>query len=470
MNYAEQIAAFEAKRTTTLNAMKSIMDAAGAEGTTLDASQQEEFDNHQKDVDAIDAHLKRLRAVEKTAGASAAPVNGSSADEGAASRSGDIQVKAQPKLDPGIGFARIARVKALAKLDGDSVREKARELYGENSDTYGFFAKAAVSAATTSNGTYAGPLIGNDGGVAEFLEFLRPQTILGKFGQGGVPNLTRIPFRTPIITQTSGGQGYWVGEGAAKPLTKFDMSRTELAPLKVANIAVATMETLRDSSPSAEGLIRDELARALIARLDTDFIDPTKAAVAGVSPASITNDMTFIYSTGNTADNIRADVRALFNAFIAANNAPTSGVWIMPATVALALSLVQSPLGQAEFPGINMNGGTFFGLPVIVSQYVATAYDPDAAGAQDAGGIVALVNARDIGLADEGGVSVDMSQEASLEMADNPTGNSATPTATSLVSMFQTNSVAFRAERTINWMKLRPTAVAALASVNWATA
>ncbi|WP_223252110.1 hypothetical protein [Paracoccus mutanolyticus] len=45
-------------------------------------------------------------------------------------------------------------------------------------------------------------------------------------------------------------------------------------------------------------------------------------------------------------------------------------------------------------------------------------------------------------LEDEGAMQVDKSREASLEMADNPAHNSDTPTgATSLVSMFQTNSV-----------------------------
>ena len=42
-----------------------------------------------------------------------------------------------------------------------------------------------------------------------------------------------------------GGAGYWVGEGKAKPLTKFDFTRTTLTPLKVANIAVLTKEADR---------------------------------------------------------------------------------------------------------------------------------------------------------------------------------------------------------------------------------
>jgi HK97 family phage major capsid protein len=468
MKFAEQIGAFETKRASLVAANEAIMEKAAGEGSTLDAAQTDEFDGNQADIEAIDGHLKRLRSMEKAAAAAATPVAGNAAAEGSAARVG-ATVKAQPKLDKGIAFARIARVKALAKLDGESVREKARDLYGEDSATYGFFAKAAVGAATTSNATWAGALVGDEtSAFADFVEFLRPMTIMGWFGNNGVPSLRRVPFRVPLIGQTSGGEGYWVGEGAAKPLTKFDFSRTTLEPLKVANIAVATMETLRDSSPSAEAIIRDQLAAALAARLDTDFINPAKAAVSGVSPASITNGVAPIESSGSDADAVRADIRALFGAFIAANNAPTSGVWIMPSVTALALSLMVNPLGQSEFPGINMNGGTLFGLPVIVSQYVPTAYDPDGSGTDFvSGAMVALVNANDVYLADEGGVSVDMSQEASLQMDNAPTNNSATPTATTTVSMFQTNSVAFRAERTVNWARRRPSAVAVLTGVNW---
>jgi HK97 family phage major capsid protein len=261
-----------------------------------------------------------------------------------------------------------------------------------------------------------------------------------------------------LVTTTTGADGYWVGEGRAKPLTYIEGARTTLEPLKVANIAVLTEEVLRDSSPSAEMIIRDELAAALRERLDTDFIDPAKAASAGVSPASITNGVTPVASAGGTADDVRADIQALFGEFIAANNAPTSGVFIMPATLALALSLMQNPLGQSEFPGIGMNGGTFFGLPVIISEYVPTI---------TGGTYVALVNASDIYLADDGGVQVDMSREASLQMDNAPTMSSDSPTGTSVVSMFQTNSVAFRAERTINWARRRTSAVALLSAVGW---
>lgn len=465
--YAEQIAAYENKRAANMKGMEDIMSKSAEKGETLDAAQQEEFDNLQADNDAIDSHLKRLRTLEKNAAETATPVAGFKSVEGTQARSGVVAVPMAEKLDKGIAFARIAKVKALSRLDGESVRTVAKELYGENSEIYGHFVKAAVPAATTTNATWAKPLVGDTtSAFADFVEFLRPQTILGRFGMNGIPSLRQVPFRVPLIGQTTGGDGYWVGEGKAKPLTKFDFERKTLEPLKVANIAVATEEVLRDSSPAAEAIIRDQLAAALRQRLDTDFINPAKTAVAGISPASITNGVTAVKSAGKTADNVRTDIQALFGAFIAANNAPTSGVWIMKATTALALSLMQNPLGQSEFPGIGMNGGTLFGLPVIVSEFVPTV--TGSADPTDDGAYVMLVNAQDIYFADNGDIAVDFSREASLEMADNPTHNSDVPTGSNaLVSMWQTNSVAFRAERSLNWMARRSNAVQMLSAVNW---
>jgi hypothetical protein len=368
-------------------------------------------------------------------------------------RSG-IVVKQAPKLQPGIGFARLAKIKAISRLDSEPAASVAERLYGADSEVTAL-CKAAVVAGTTISGNWAADLVGTETGVfADFVEYLRPATILGKFGVNGVPALRRIPFRVPLISQTGGGSGYWVGQGKPKPLTAFDFDRTTLEPLKVANIAVLTEESIRDSSPSSEMIIRDALRAALAERLDTDFIDPAKAASSGVSPASITYGASHIVSTGNDADDVRLDVRAVFQKFIDANNPPSTGVWIMSTANALALALMVNALGQPEFPGLTMMGGMFFGLPAIVSDY--------------ADDIVALVNASDIYEADDGGVSVDMSREASLEMKDSSLTQDATNgTGVAMVSMFQTNSVALRAERTINWKARRASAVAYLSAVGW---
>lgn len=461
---AEQIAEFEATRTAKAAEMEAIMTKSAETGETLDAEQSEQFDTLEAEIAAIDKHIGRLRNMQKAQAATAKPVS----EEPGAKRIQtldvkELQVRAKntQKLEPGIAFARAAKCLALGHLEHRDAIGIAKALYdGQDSiiaATQRLVTKAAVAAATTSDATWAGPLVGDETNVfADFVEYLRPQTILGRFGANGVPSLRRVPFRTPLIGQTSGGDGYWVGEGQAKPLTKFDFNRTTLEPLKVANIAVATMEVIRDSSPAADGIIRDQLAAALRERLDIDFIDPDKAAVSGVSPASILNGVAGIPSSGSDADAVRADLKALFSAFIAANNAPTSGVFVMTATQALALGLMQNALGQPEFPTVTMNGGTLMGLPVIVSEYVPT---------DSSGSLVALVNASDIYLGDEGGIDLSMSTEASLQMDNAP--DNPTTASTVLVSLWQRNLVGFRAERTINWARRRTSAVAYLTGVNW---
>jgi HK97 family phage prohead protease len=458
---AEQIAGLESRREAAAAVIKELGDVDP--GTVLAADEQSRFDDAAKELGTVDTDLNRLRVVEK-AMASAKPIQARTTIGSPGTPA--IRTTKGEEVEKGIRFARYVQARGVAALEAKKgnlvgAGDVAKSMYPRDVALQGMLSKAAVAAGNTSNSTWAKPLVGDETSMfADFVEFLRPQTILGRFGQGGIPSLRRVPFRVPLIGQTSGGDGYWVGEGEAKPVTKFDFARTTLAPLKVANIAVITMELMRDSSPSAGALVRDQLAAALRERMDIDFIDPAKAVSAGVSPASITNGITPIPATGTgTAADVRDDIKALFSQFIAANNAPTNGVWIMPATVALSLSLMMNPLGQPEFPAINVNGGTLFGMPVITSEYVPTV---------TAGAYVILVNASDIYFGDEGDVAVDMSDQASLQMLDNPTNASDGATApTTVVSLWQTNSVGFRAERTVNWSRRRPDAVALLSAVNW---
>lgn len=475
MNYAEQIRACEEKRAGHVARLEAIAKAAADEGATLDEQQKEEKENLMADIKELDEHLKFLRDMEGLAKANAVPAEGGNADDANKSRGGQrIEVKTEPKLDKGIAFARLVKSFGIAKGSLGGAVSFAMARYGDQSETVavlkgmqerGFdkIEKAEVPAGANISGNWADALVGAEtSAFADFVEFLRPMTILGKFGTNGIPALRRVPFRVPLITQTGGGEGYWVGEGKPKPLTSFGFSRTTLDPLKVANIAVLTMEMVRDSSPSAEAIVRDQLAEALAQRMDIDFINPAKTASAGVSPASITNGADDIAASGTgDADDIRTDVRSLMQKFVDANNPLSSGVWIMPAGLALSLSMMVNPLGQPEFPGLTANGGTFFGLPVIVSEYAGANYL--------SGSIVVLVNASDIYFADEGGVSVDMSREASLEMLDSSLQGSAVAdvNGTSLVSLWQTNSVGFLAERTVNWARRRDTGVTYLTGAAW---
>ncbi len=451
MNIAEQIKSFEAKRAALAASLSDVMSKAAEDGRTLDTEEEESYDNTSSEIKSVDAHLKRLRDMENNMAATAKPVAKTAAGEVATvdTRAPGI-IRVEQKLEKGIAFARFAKALAAANGSRSEALEIARKQYPDDSKLHHVL-KAAVGAGTTTDPKWAGALVEYQEYAQDFVDFLRPQTIIGRFGQGNIPALRQVPFNIRIPAQTSGGSANWVGQGKAKPLTKFDFESITFSFAKVAAIAVLTDELIRFSNPAADALVRNSLAEAVIARLDADFVNPAKAEVANVSPASITNGAQQIPSTGSPD----TDSSNAFQVFIDAGLQPTGGVWLMSSTTALALSKRKNALGQKEYPDMTMFGGTFEGLPAIVSQYV--------------GNLLVLVNAPDIYLADDGGVAVDMSREASLEMESEPTGDSITPNPTEMVSMFQTNSVAIRAERWINWKRRRTAAVAVVTGVNYGT-
>lgn len=473
MNVAEHLARLRETLKVKAARMAEVTQKSMDENRSLNTGEQEEFQTLKDEVENINLSIKSFEDMEKVLAATAvaAPVIAKANEEAVAGRatplSSGIAMRSTPqKKAPGLAFAQYTKCFLLGKTLNRSPVDIAKQLYKDDERIIALTEKAAVAAANTLNDSWAGALVLDEGGVfADFNDFLLPATIYGRFGTNGIPSLNQVPFNVPFGAETAGSEGYWVGEGKPKPVTKGAFARDTLTPLKVAAITVATKDLLRHASIAAEIRLRNMLVNGLRRRLDIDFINPAKTAVANISPASILNGATAIPSSGTDADAIRCDFQNLVAEFISANNSLNGAVWIMPTHIALAVGLMQNPLGQVEFPGLGMSGGSLLGLPVIVSDYVPTDSD---------GSIVALVNANDIYVGDEGGFSIDMSTEASLQMDDSPTnasvsgGGNDTVVATTQVSMFQTNSVAFLAEREINWMR-NPWRVAAayLTGVNW---
>jgi len=452
---ADQIAGLEATRVEKSTALNELQEKVTSEGRTKDANERQSFDDLKDEIKGLDAELKDLRELEtmNVAKAVAAPAV-HSVDAAAAARGGNSVVVKEPAMPPGIGFARYAIAGIMARKTGTTIEQFAKSRWPSHTSLHRFVEKATIPAGLTTDTTWAGNLVDQTNLAGEFLEYLRPQTIIGR-----IPGLRRVPFNVRIVGQTTGAVANWVGQGKPKPVTSFGTSATTLLFTKIAAIAVITEELARFSSPSAETLVRDELARAVIERMDIDFIDPAQAAVANVSPASITNGVTPLTPSGTTEAAVRADIITLLAQFME-NNVDVSGlVLVMPPTVAMATSLMVNSLGQPSFPGMGMSGGNLLGIPVVTSNY--------AANQSGSGNLVIALNARDIALADDGQVTLDSSREASIEMSDAPTNTSATGVGASLVSMYQTNSVAIRAERYINWAKLRTTAVSFIDDVNW---
>jgi HK97 family phage major capsid protein len=303
--------------------------------------------------------------------------------------------------------------------------------------------KADVAGGGSGSGEWGAELVGIDGRyTGDFIEFLYGMTVFDRLP------LRSVPANVTIKGQDGAATGYWVGESKAIPATKPDFSTVNLAPQKVGALAVLSNELLRDSSPSAEQWVRDSLAEASAQRVDGTFLS-TSAAVSGVAPAGILNGVTIGASAGATADDLRDDLAGLVQLFIAQKYAMTGLAIVTTPSIAMQLQLLRNGLGQREFPDVSMGGGTLEGFPVYVGHNVGA-------------GDLIMMSTRDIWKIGDGGVSVSISREATIEQADDPTGATDTPVTMQrkFTNMFQAESTAIKVVRSINYAKRRSTAVA----------
>ena len=291
---AEQIASFEAKRQASEARMTEIMSKAAEEGRTLNEAETQEYDTIKAEVKAVDEHLVRLKDHEKqmvarrrarsspprwTARTAAAKLRGPS---------GIVSVK-PPNLEPGIKMARyaMALLRAKGNLNDALSLVQNNKAWMDTSPELAQVFKAAVATGDTTTATWASELVYAQNLVNEFIEFLRPQTIIGK-----IPNLTKVPFNVRIAGQNAPSSAYWVGQGQPVPMSKLGTMAITLGIAKAAGLVAIDDELVRSSSPSAEMLVRNDLAKSIAQFLDQQFINPDIAAVANVSPASILNGVT----------------------------------------------------------------------------------------------------------------------------------------------------------------------------------
>jgi len=425
----EQITQFENKRAALTARMTELMGKAGEAGETLDAAQSEEYDGLELEVKSADAHLTRLRALEKANAAAAVPVPLST--NGApnyAALPALPRISVRPNVAPGSAFVRYTLAMLNAKGDSYRALEYAKQ-WKDSTPEVELMIKAAVAPGTTTDPAWAGALVTVNNLTNEFVELSRPATILGK-----IPGLTKVPFNVSVPVQTGGGTYKWVGQAKAKPVGKLQFTSTSLGMAKAAGIIVLTEELVRSSSPSAEAIVRNDMVKGIAQFLDQQFTDPAVAEVPNVSPASITNTA----GTAASLDDPGKDLGAIVT-FMSGNNVSLAGLTIiMNQTNAFAMGYKRDPQGNVMFPGVGANGGTANGVNIIASNAV--------------GDKVIGLAPEYILLADDGGVSIDVSREATLQMNDAPV-NPADPATTVWASLWQDNLVGLRAERFINWKK-----------------
>jgi len=434
MTISEQIRSYDTTRQAAAADMVAMMAAAAERGDTLDPTEQERYDALDLKVKSFDGHMQRLRRTEELNLTNLAPVPGTPAP-----RLPVVSVKSN--LEPGTLYTRGIMALARSNFNRHEAAELASRQWTDTPEV-ALWLKAAVPPATTQDPAWAGVLVATDAISKEFVDLLRPATALGKIA------FQRVPFGVAVPILTNGGIYGWTGEGHPKKVTKLGFATDKLPVTKATGIIVLTDEIVRSSSPDAETICRNAMIKGIAAFLDQQLLDPANAPVVNVSPGSITNGTTPIVSTGNPL----ADIHAIISAMSAAN-VPLGGLTlIMSETNALTLGMVQNPGGSAQFPSVAASGGSVNGIKVVTTNVV--------------GGNVIGVQPDYVIYSDYGGVQIDMSRDATLQMDDAPMHP--TDATTVWTNLFQNNLVALRAEQFVGWKRIVLAAVKYVSGATYA--
>lgn len=412
-------------------AMQTALTKSADAGTTPDDETEKEIQLLEKDIAAIKVNIKRtedqIAEIEK-ATQTAKPVQGQDPEQATQSADPSAHQPAQVKsnLPKGIGFALAVKANALAHKERLNTVEVLKSWNAPQEVIN--FAKVKANIGTTTGADFASALVDQQNLTNEFVELLRPATIIGQLS-----GFRNVPFNVKIPTQTGSTSVQWVGESKAKPTTDMKFSNITLSKSKLAGIVLLSDELLRFSNPAADALVRDDLVKTISQFIDSQFLDPNKKE-ADESPASILNGVDAIKSTGVTAEAYKNDLLSCIQKYTESNQGSDGTYWLMSETRAATMSMLRDALGNTYFPGMSFGSGqkTLLGLPVVTSQTV--------------GDKIVLIKPTEILLADDGGVDFAISNEATITNGDQQ------------INLFQNNLNAIRAERYIRWKPVRQAA------------
>jgi hypothetical protein len=282
-------------------------------------------------------------------------------------------------------------------------------------------------APVAGGGNWAAPLRATPFSLA-FATKVFATTALGK-----IPGATALPINTRAPYPTTPAQAAWVTLGKAIPVSSAAFNSIQLDPYLLASIVIATMEVVSGTGPEVEAVFEALLTNACVTAADTALLDPNAAGVPGESPPSLTHGAFSVPSSGSTLAALNADLGKVADHMLAAGVRLTRPVVLM------------SPASALRAGGLSLPGGGF-SLPVVLTP--------------GAGNSVVLVDGDLVGFCN-GGLAVELSRAATVQLDDSPVGDIDPPTAPpSTISLWASNSTSFRLTQYLNWELADPAAVA----------
>jgi hypothetical protein len=139
--------------------MSEIMEKASDEGVTLDAAQTEEYDTLETEVKSVDSTSCGCAISSRRTSAAAKPVDGATDTKQASDvRGGAVVTSVKSNLPKGTAFTRYAM--ALMRSQGNLMQAvEISKQWHDTTPEVETVLRAAVAAGTTTDSTWAGPLV-----------------------------------------------------------------------------------------------------------------------------------------------------------------------------------------------------------------------------------------------------------------------------------------------------------------------
>jgi HK97 family phage prohead protease len=417
-------------------------------------------------IEVATRHLKNLKAIE-TRNAGGAQDVGDLEKRGNGKAPANVSIiLPKKKVEPLDFLVRAALVRCKSKIDGATIDDTRRKIYGDDEATRvmcDLMLKAASAPAMTTVTGWAAELVQTI--WAAFMEVLLPVSVYPRLSAAGLSLTFGAAGKIIIPTRnlTPSISGSFVGEGQPIPVRQGAFSSQQLTPKKMAVITTWTREMDEHSIPAIEGLLRQAILDDTAISLDTVLLDVNPATAirppglrsyqAGLTPSAVAT---------NPFANFVADFKSLYGALLTltSGNVRNPVIMLNPTQV-LGISLIQPPNAATTlFPFMTMiDGGKILKVGLIESATVPV-------------GMAIMVDAADFTTAGAEGPRLEISDQATLHMEDTTPqdivgGGASGPTVANPVkSMWQTDSLALRLIMHMNWIMRRPV-VSWMTGVQW---
>jgi HK97 family phage major capsid protein len=219
--------------------------------------------------------------------------------------------------------------------------------------------------------------------------------------------------------------------------------------MRLSALSVITSELAELSG--AEMLVANDHARASGEVLDAAFLNPENASPEA-TPLSITANARQFESAGSTVALVDSDLRLLITELSAGGSNLTNAVFVMHPRTAAYLGSLRGSGGSPAYPNCGTLGGELIGLPVYTTSALELSGSPSES-------FITLVDPSRVWFLDNG-ATFRSSTVVDIEMADDPSGDSATGSGANTVSMFQVQSTAIISTAYLNWRTVDNTSAA----------